>query len=434
MGNRSKLFAFLLSFLIGSECYGQGETAVSFLMIPSSVEGNGMGGIAASIVTDDAISNISNPAQAGMFSLGNSLSVSTYSPRTDWLPRFASGLSLDATALSAGMRIDRSLKLPVPISIGIGYSHVYFDMGMFNQTLPSGPTIVSSFHAYEKSDQLTFGIGIDYFVKVGLGYSYKWIDSRLAPFGTEQEAGLGTAKVPAHDFGAMLQIPVVDIISKIRRRPLEFNDMVSPLFNLTFGWAERNIGGGVKYGAATQSDPLPRQGVLGWNFEIGLRSKVNNRPWKFLTFTWAREAEDVLVDVRTFERVPTPGDTVYTNQYSYRSDLGSVEPWNNLVLGKWNGEIALQKGWEIQFAECLYFRGGSNTDVGYLVYKTHGASYHLNGFLKLLASLSIWNPQDGWGAYILNHFDLQYNSSEYTSNVNSAINGTKFSSINFVLK
>ena len=53
---------FIAVFLFNiSEVLGQGETAVPFLMIPNSVEGNGMGGIAASLVSDDAISTISNP-------------------------------------------------------------------------------------------------------------------------------------------------------------------------------------------------------------------------------------------------------------------------------------------------------------------------------------------------------------------------------------
>ncbi len=434
MDTKLGLTISVVMLLTSTVSYGQFETAVPFLMIPTSVQGNGMGGVAASLTTDDAISNLSNPAQLGIFGLTNSLSLSTYSPKTDWLPSFTSGLSLDVAALSAGLKLNRYLNLPAPISVCIGFSQVYFDLGIFNRTLANSPTVVSRWHAYEKADLLSLGVGIDYVVKLGLGYSYKWIDSELAPFGTEQEVGLGVAKVPACDFGAILQIPVVDIVSHFKRAPVTFSDKVSPLFNLTFGYAERNVGGGVSYGIQTQSDPLPRQGVLGWNFEVGLMSEVNHRPWKLFSFTWAREAEDVLVSVRTIKTVLTPGDTAYTNQFAYKSWLGSIRPIDNLVLGRTNGEIALQKGWQIQIAECLYFRGGSNTDVGGLLYQTHGESIKLNGFLKLVASLGIWNPHRGWGAYLLNHVDLQYSTCTYTSTQNSAVNGTKFSSINIVLK
>lgn len=73
---------FIAVFLFNiSEVLGQGETAVPFLMIPNSVEGNGMGGIAASLVSDDAISTISNPAQLGIFSMDNFFNASTYTQR-----------------------------------------------------------------------------------------------------------------------------------------------------------------------------------------------------------------------------------------------------------------------------------------------------------------------------------------------------------------
>ncbi len=433
MDKKLGLIISAVLFLTSKVSYGQGETAVPFLMIPTSVQANGMGGVAASLITDDAISNLSNPAQLGIFGLNNSLSLSTYSPKTDWLPSITSGLSLDATALSAGLRLNRYLNLPMPISVGVGFSQVYFDLGNFTSILPDG-TIVGTFHANEKADLLSLGVGIDYVVKLGLGYSYKWIDSELTPFGTGQLAGSGSAKVPAYDFGAILQVPVVDIVSHFKKAPVTFSDKVSPLFNLTFGYAERNVGGGVSYGIQTQSDPLPRQGVLGWNFEVGLKSEVNHRPWKLFSFTWAREAEDVLVSARTIKTVVAPGDTAYTNQFAYKGGLGNIRPVDNLVLGRTYGEIALQKGWQIQIAECLYFREGSNTDVGGLLYQTHGESIKLNGFLKLFASLGMWNPHHGWGAYLINHVDLQYSTCTYTSTQNSAVNGTKFSSINIVFK
>lgn len=142
----------------------------------------------------------------------------------------------------------------------------------------------------------------------------------------------------------------------------------------------------------------------------------------------------MLVSATTITTVPAPGDTVYTNQYAYKGGLGSIRPIDNLLLGKTYGEIALQKGWQIQIAECLYFREGSNSDGGGVLYQTHGESFRLNGFLKILASLGIWNPEHGWGAHFINHFDLQDNTSVYTSTRNGLLNGTEFSSMNIVFK
>ena len=412
--------------LSGSEAFSQGETAVPFLLIPTSVEGNGMGGIAASLISDDAISTISNPAQLGIFSLDNVFSASTYSPKTPWLASLSDDISLDATAFNAGINFEKYLKLPAPISFGVGYSQIYFDLGNFNYTSSSGPQVTSTYHAYEKCDNLSFGFGIEYKVKLSLGYSFKWIDSELGPIEVLPDSFTGstTAKLPAHDYGAILQVPVVEIVSDISKTQFDINDKVEPMLDFTFGAARRNIGGEVNYGTI-YSDPLPRQGVLGWHFELGLKSQISNKPWKLLTFTWGREAEDVLVNVSTV------GDTVLTRIISYKNGLGSIRPFENLVIGKASGGIYLQTGWQFQIAECLYVRGGSYTAPGDLSYSTQGESFKLNGFLKLLVSLNMVETHSKLFSYLLDHFDLQYHVSNYT---NSLQDGTTFHSINVVFK
>lgn len=430
------LLAIFAAFTIclAGKGYAQGETAVPFLLIPVSVEGNGMGGIAASMVTDDAMSTISNPGQLGLFGLNKSaLSLSTYAPKTTWLPgSMAGGYSLTASALSAGLQLNDYVKLPAAVSIGVGYSQLELDLGMFTVSPTGTSTAVSQFHAYEKADNIALGLGIDYIVKVGIGFNFKEIQSNLGPTVPNQSGGPLEAKTPANDFGMLLQIPVVDVVSHFRDKPVRFNNLLSPLLDVTFGYASRNVGGEINHGV--QSDPLPRQGVLGWNFEAGFRSQINDKPWKLLTFTWAREATDVLVSTSTSGKVVAPGDTTYVNKFSYVGGLGSIRPVGNLILGKGYGTIDLMKGWQIDLAECLYVREGSYTGVGGLIYKTHGESFALNGFLKLLASLGIWNPKYGWGAYFFNHFDVQYSTSTYASTYNPLLNGTKFSSINIVFK
>lgn len=424
-----KLHIFILASVVFYTANSYGQTGVPFLMIPTSAEGNGMGGIGASLISDDAISTISNPAQLGIFSLDNLFNASTYIPKTPWLRTFSDDLSLDATAFNAGIDLKNHFNLPAPVSIGVGYSQVYFDLGEFQNFAPDG-TVISSWDAYEKCDNLSFGIGIDYKVKLGLGYSFKWIDSELVPLDT---LGAGAAKLPAHDYGAILQIPIIDLVSDAIERPIEINNEITPMFDLTFGYARRNVGGEVNYGYAVTSDPLPRQGVLGWNYTIGLKYDINNQPWKLLTFTWGREAEDVLVIATAVENVYTPGDTTYSRITSYKNGLGGIRPFENLVLGKTYGQISLQTGWQIQFAECLYIRGGSYTGPGELIYSTQGIGVELNGFVKLLEFLSIIKPNSNLPSYLLDHFDLQYNHSKYSSST-SPVNGTTIDAINIVIK
>jgi hypothetical protein len=65
--------------------FAQGETAVPFLLFSASPEGNGMGGINASRITDDAMAELANPAQLGLQALHQFVSTGFYTSTTDWL-------------------------------------------------------------------------------------------------------------------------------------------------------------------------------------------------------------------------------------------------------------------------------------------------------------------------------------------------------------
>ncbi len=152
-----------------------------------------------------------------------------------------------------------------------------------------------------------------------------------------------------------------------------------------------------------------------------------------MTFTWGREAEDVLVIVTGIENISAAGDTTYSRIISYKNGLGGIRPFEDLVLGKTYGQMDLQTGWQFQVAECLYIRGGSYISTGELIYSTHGESFKLNGFLRLLESLNMIGPDSKLFSYFMDHFDLQYHVSNYTSPA-SLVSGTIFQSINIVFK
>jgi hypothetical protein len=108
-----------LSFLslVPLQASAQGESAVPFLLIHPSSSSNGMGSVSAAIVADDPIATIMNPAQLGMFGLQNYFSLSTYSPKTQWLPSFGlSDLAYDVLALNAGYDLSRVVELPYSTS------------------------------------------------------------------------------------------------------------------------------------------------------------------------------------------------------------------------------------------------------------------------------------------------------------------------------
>lgn len=401
--------------------FGQGETAVPFLLITSSVEGNGMGGISASTNTHNAMAPLANPGQLGLLTLTHHLAATTYTPKAKWLPKFGrNDLSYNASAVNVGINLGRALGIPLPISYGFGYSRVFLNLGTFARTGPDGPDPISFFEAHEKVNAFSTAIGFDYGVKVGVGVTLKRIVSQLSPFGTEQEEGLGTAKVNASDVGALVQIPVMELADLISPEPTRLFPTISPFLNLTASYTRSNQGGSVVYTGRAQADPLPRQALLGISWEGGIRSTALSRDWTLASFTWAREAQDVLVT------------RFADGTFTYQRGTGDIRFFQNVILGKWGGKVTVRKGWQLNLAEIVYIRGGSVVMPG-LQYSTEGFGVSLGGIFKWIESFSPTGFENEVLVFLVNHLDVQYDESSY-SNTESPIQGTVFRGINFVLK
>ena len=197
---RPSLYLTLLS-LLSKMLLAQGETAVPFLRISSNPDGNGWGGISSAVVSNNAMAPIANPAQLGVFSLNNLFLASTYVPKTEWLPSFGlSDLTYDVTAANIGLNLKSWFSLPVPISIGLGYSRIYLSLGRFIITGPGGPEPLGYFDAHEKAEGFTLAFGMDCFVRFGFGWNFKNITSSLAPITPGAAGGVGSARVSATDF------------------------------------------------------------------------------------------------------------------------------------------------------------------------------------------------------------------------------------------
>ena len=416
----NKRIFFVCSFALTLTCSNARAQyfAIGSLTIPKSVSANGMGGISGSVLSDDPVAVMDNPGQLGAFSLNNFFSASTYTPRTHWLPSgsLVPPITLNSSAFSAGMEFGHYLDLPFKAGIGIGYSDYRF----------SGWTID------EGSKDFTIGLGIDYLVRFGFGYTF---GSTATTFTVDTSRNASSppvtynAKLPAHDIGAIMEIPVVGIISKLSNRSVQIGDGISPVFDITIGTSGRNIGSEVDYSNADLALPLPRQSMLGWSLRGGLQTRQDGRVWHLLTLTWAREASDVLAT----QTVSTAGTTaVYS--FGYEKGFGTIQPFENLVLGKTNGRITLGKGWEIDAADCLYLRWGSDTGPGELIYSTSGWSVKLDGLLRLLTAGSIIPPGTPVVGFLMNHMDLEYSFAKYYSGVNDGIDGTKFSALTLVVR
>jgi hypothetical protein len=413
------LSAFLLH-----QSHSQGETAVPFLLIYPSPDANGWGNVGTAVISDNPISTIANPAQLGIFSLSHYFSASSYAPKTNWLPVFGlSDLTYSVWAVQGGYDISKELSLPFPISVGAAYSRIDLNLGEFERR-DANNTYLGTFESHEYSENISVAIGVDYFVKAGIGWNFKSIRSVLASVGPQVDGG--EAKASATDFGLMIQAPLFDILKKAGTEQINLSTDIEPLFNLTFGYASSNLGNArVVYVDASRTDPLPRNVTIGLNAEIGITMNVNERPWKMFAFTLAREAEDLLV-------VRKPGGS-----FEFQSGLGDISFFDNVILGKVNSRENVHKGWQLNFGDFIFVRGGSFSEspsFGNRNYVTSGFGIRISGLFKTMQVVSPESMENTTFAFIAKHFDFGYDHARYDAENGHPLGRTTFNALTLVIR
>jgi hypothetical protein len=375
----------------------QGEAAVPFLLLPVSPETNGMGGITSAFISEHPFAPSSNPAQLGLFSLTNFVSAGTFLQETNvssWLgleiPRYR------ALAFNAGLNLHEYTGLP--LGVGLGYSRIHLDLGKFVVSGPSGPEPIGTVESYETADNISLAIGIDTGVKIGAGASIKFINSHLGAIGSESEVGEASASVTGYDIGLLVKVPVIDLAARAGANLAIPSLHVAPLLDLTLGYSKRNLGNEVTYVDPNQADPLPRTALLGAGIEAGIVSTLVPDGWRLLSGGLYREAGDLLV-LRHND-----------GTWEYTGGVGDVDLIDNVIAGKPGSTITQRKGWQIDVAEFVSFRGGSVHEP-YVEYTTTGFALKLGGLLK---ALSTFTPEDKapWVDLLMENLDVRYDWSE----------------------
>ena len=417
------------------QCRAQGEAALPFLLIPPSPQGDGMGGIIGSTISDDPLAMLANPGQLGLASLDHYFSVSYFPSATSWLPALhATDLNYRSSALSAGLKLNRFFSLPFELTAGVGYSNVTLNLGTFGISVDD-PTVLNYFSAEEHSNNLSFGIGVDYYLRLGLGYTLKMAQSNLAPFDVQRQGREGVAEATTYDIGMIGQLPVIGVLDRITGDLISLSGLAEPLLDISFGYARSNLGDDfVPYIDPGQADPLPRTARLGLSYKAGVTRRGPAANWELFSFTLAREAEDLLV-----ERFPAPTDSFGNAIASppppqYVDGNGAIQFVKNVVLGEGNGRVTLRKGWQLNFGELFFLRGGSVTGRG-VEYTTSGFGVHLGGVLKLLDNLSPAFSSTPFMGFVVSHIDIRYDhaSSDYNDPYNPN-NGVTFNALSVVVK
>jgi hypothetical protein len=391
-------------------------TAVPYLSITSSPRANGMGGVGATVPALEASAATANPGQIGLFSLENLFAASTYAPKTVLYPTIFPGdvLTMDVSALSAGYNFSSLLSLPFSAGLGIGYSRTFVDLGSFNVTGPAGPTVIARVPMNDTYENFSIGVGLEYYVKLGIGFNFKKIVSRIpaiGPGGVFEYA----ARPAATDFGVLLQVPVADIVWRESDSSREFE----PLLNFSMSYVKANVGDEVRYFDPAQGDPLPRTALAGLGCELGLTARSGNARWTVISVLVARQGEDPLV-------------TYGNGTFGYKSGLGDLKFADNVLGGTATGDVQVHEGWQLGVAEFLFIRGGSVKGILY-DYSTSGYGICLAGLLRLLEFASPAMAGNSWIAFAGDHLDLQYNSSTY-DRPGSPWDRTTFRGLNLVVR
>jgi hypothetical protein len=394
---RSILIAALL-LSAASSAPGQGESAVPFLLLPVSPETNGMGGISSAFISAHPLAPTGNPAQLGLFSMANFANAGIFLAESNISPW--SGLAFPlyrALAVNAGVNLHDWSGLP--LGVGIGYSRIHLDLGEYIVTSPTGPQEVGRVQSYEVADNISIAIGIDSGVKIGAGASIKFINSHLGALGTESGEAEAAASVTGYDIGLLLSVPAVEIASRAGANLTIPSLHIVPLLDLTVGFSKSNLGDRVTYVDPDQADPLPRQACLGAGVEGGIVSTLLPDGWKLLTAGLYREASDVLVLRHT------------DGTWEYTGGVGDVDFIDNVIAGKPGSTITQRKGWQIDAAEFLSFRGGSVQEPG-AAYTTTGFGVKLGGLLKAVSAFTL-QEKGSWIGFIMENLDVRYDWSEF---------------------
>ena len=203
----------------------------------------------------------------------------------------------------------------------------------------------------------------------------------------------------------------------------------------SLGYAKRNLGDDfVTYIDRAQADPLPRTATLGVSYKAGFSLPVRTGSWEALSFTLAREADDLLV-----QRFPQPTDSNGIPigdplPPQYVDGSGAIQFFNNVILGEGNTHITLRKGWQISFGELFQLRGGSVRGRGES-YTTSGYSFHLRAVLKFIAEMSPAIADSPIGGFVLSHLDFAFDhaSRSYDDSTNPN-DGVTFSGLSLMIK
>jgi len=341
---------------------------VQFLRIANSPEANGMGTCVVNQVNEE--SAYYNPGSLGLFHLDKVIAV-TFPSNTKWVPDLADGARFKTWHASGGVS-DRLItgrsEGRFNASRGLAYSYVRFDYGEFIWSDPWGETL-STYEAYDVAKCYTVGLGLEYYLRLGIGYTLKKIETKLAEQSAGTEEVLAFARADAHDYGLIVELPVESWFtngivlhdSPGRRMCLRLTP--------SFAYVRSNIGDDIEYIDAAQSDPLPTVRRIGFS----VAGALNWNEKECLAIRGVLESETLLLGDRP---------------------------------------KATKKGVELGALGTAYFRLGGTDDV-MINGTTWGFGFRLRGVFQWLRLVEKPQYARGLPGYLARHLDLSFDFARW---------------------
>jgi hypothetical protein len=227
------------------------KTVAQFLLLAPDARGKSLGE-GGSVFSTGAISAYYNPA----------LLVTTNEISGEYgFYRHLPKLTGDSSVRNAYI----SSKLDDLVYLGIGYSRLSY--GKQVRTDEFGRDL-GTFESYDYAVGFWAALTFDPHNSVGVGI--KIIESHLAEVGAGSERGKGTASTFAFDFGILSRNHLPETTWPIERTySSDFPKLLRAERNagFSFGLSLANLGKGLDYVNADQTDPLPRRLRLGFGFQ-----------------------------------------------------------------------------------------------------------------------------------------------------------------------
>ncbi|MGA2298904.1 MAG: PorV/PorQ family protein [FCB group bacterium] len=295
------ILILLLVCLSGIKVYAQpGGAAVPFLLISPDARGSGMGEVGTAIA-DDINAIYWNPAGLGTHGLLKSPSEadSEAAPYRQisiafsrWLPQFNADLYYSYGTIGQYFKA---------LEGTVAFNFVFMNLGEFTRTSDNG-TPLGKFISNEFALGLSYGtiVATDLYV----GFQLRYIQSNLAPASAGQQ-GAGTGRSGGFDLGVLWTPQNLNLLG------LDLGDMLSLGINL------QNVGPKVTY--RDESDPLPTTLRLG--------SAVTVVKDEFNDLKFALDVSKLLVYRHTILNINGTDTTYETNSDPLPKSL--VTGWNN---------------------------------------------------------------------------------------------------------